>query len=237
MNCPDCGSRLIDVNSASGVVMRCYKCGGFWLDGTTANNMTSVELNSSRRISVSTSFLTGGRGVCPGDGLKLVRYQGEQIPVNVSMMRCERCGKWWFPGDNLFLYKPAVEAKTMYLRLWGVPFQPKSVLLPLVLVTLLLGGAVTGVTLVQQRQGVPTAAKGLLTEFSGNYLGRGEAIIGFKSRIAVSEVEYRRADDKDWEWADVVFMNGFYVVNLAGLVEGEGYVVRIAGEEWGFVAK
>lgn len=237
MNCPDCGSKLTDVASPAGVIMRCFKCGGFWLDGETANKLKSAELATWRRISVSQTYLSGGKGVCPADGSILTKYDGEQVPINTIVQRCERCGKWWFPGDSMFTFKPAVEAKTMYFRLWGLPFKPTAVMLPLLLVSVLLGGAAVGVSLVQREQRPVTEAAAEISEFSGNYLGKGEAIIVFRSKNEVGGVEYKEAGKTEWRAIDAERVNDYKIVYLSGLSEGGVYEVRIAGEIWGFVAR
>ncbi len=237
MNCPDCGSKIIEVPTSSRSVMRCFKCGGFWLDADTANNLTAADMVSWRRISVGTNFLSGGSGTCPADGLLLAKYTGEQVPISVNVLRCVRCGKWWFPGENLFNFKPAVDAKRMYFWLWGLPFNPTTVLLPLFLIATLLGGAFVGVTLIGQTQRPNVEATEILTEFSGSYLGMGKALIGFKSVKPVSEIDYRQVANSEWLIAKTEYLNGYYVANLENLTEGESYLIRILAEEWGFVAK
>ncbi len=237
MVCPDCGYRLVEVASAAGVIARCYRCGGFWLAGETANKLTAGELTSWRRISVSSAYLSGGKGVCPADGMVLTKYVGEQVPANLSVMHCQRCGKWWFPGDNLFNYKPAAEAKMNYFRLWGIPLRPTAVLLPMLLVTTLLSGVAVGVTMVQMRQRSGVSAQPQVTEFSGSYLGGGKAIIGFRSQQEVIGIEYREAGDGGWKFAKAEAINEFKIVNLTDLIKGKSYVIRVSGEEFGFVAR
>jgi hypothetical protein len=237
MNCPDCGTKLTEQPALAGVVWRCFKCGGFWLDADTANNLTPAELANWRRISVSTTYLSGGKGICPADGTNLEKYAGEQVPAMVVVKRCGRCGRWWFPGDNLFAFKPAAEAKKNYLRLWGLPVRTSAVLLPLALIAVLLGGTIVGVKMVGQQQQTQVTATSQLTEFSGTYLGAGKALIGFKTKQPAEQIEYRGAGDGGWKMVKTELINGFNIVWLEGLIEGRAYTIRILGEEYGFVAK
>ena len=236
MKCPDCGTTLSEQPSNAGVIGRCFKCGGFWLDAGTANNLTPAELANWRRISVSSAYLSGGSGVCPADGQKLAKYTGEQVPVNIVVKHCDRCGKWWFPGDNLYKFKPALEAKKNYLKLWGLPLT-SGVLLPMALVAFLAGGTAVGVKMVGQRQQTAVSAKSRITEFSGSYSGGGRAMVVFKSDQETGGIEYRVAGDKEWRQAKMEMVNGYYVSWLENLTEGKGYTVRISGEEYKFEAK
>lgn len=237
MKCPDCGTNLTNQASAAGIVVRCFKCGGFWVDAATANNLTAAELANWRRISVSSSYLSGGSGRCPADGLKMEVFKGDQIPINVVVDRCLRCGRWWFPGDNLFRFKPALEAKKNYLRLWGLPANAAAVMLPLLLVAILAGGVYTGVKMVGQRQQTQVAAKVQLSEVGATYLGQGRAMIVFRSNQPVTDVAYRNRGDDDWKQASIEENGEYYVVWMEGLEEGSVYRVRVMGEEYRFVAK
>lgn len=90
--------------------------------------------------------------MCPVDGLPLIRYAGESVPASLAVKRCGRCGKWWFPGDSLFEYKPAQEAKIKYFQLWGLVADMRSLLLPIVAIMVLAIGIWVGLDLIRSQQ-------------------------------------------------------------------------------------
>jgi len=235
VKCPDCGSMLAVQPTTAGQMMRCFKCGGFWLDANTANNLTAKEVDTFRRISINSTFLSGGSGVCPAEGQRLVKYSGEQVPMNVVVERCDRCGKWWFPGDNLYKFKPALEAKRNYLRLWGLPMTT-GILLPLILLAILAGGAVVGVRMVREEQRTRVEAALKLKEFSVNYTGGGKAVVVFKTPQAVSKIDYRMKRSGGWRTAEVEVINEYKAATLTNIVEGETYIIRILGWEYEYKA-
>ena len=109
--------------------------------------------------------------------------------------------------------------------------------MPLVLVTVLIGGTVTGVRLVGQQQLTQVAARNQLREFSANYIGQGKAMVGFKSPQEAGEVVYRTDSERKWKTARMERVNDYYIVWLDGLTEGENYTLRILGGEYRFTAK
>lgn len=153
MHCPDCGSILSAVQlSATDQAYRCFKCGGFWIDSWAVNRLNNQSLSAWRRISAPTELLKKGTGICPQDGLPLKRYAGENVPANILVKRCDRCGKWWFGGDALFDFKPAQEAKVKYFQLWGLAADVGSLLLPIITVIVLAVGVWIGLELIKSQQ-------------------------------------------------------------------------------------
>ena len=158
MKCPDCGSRLTELWLEKGVLAwRCTRCGGFLMDSWTVRQLKSENLTTWRRISIDKRWISGGKHVCPIDGTLLLKHEGESVPVFIEAQRCARCGRWWFSGDSLFVYKPAAEAKVNYYKLWQVAANLEELMLPIMVVTVLLAGLVIALDLVQTRQqvGVP----------------------------------------------------------------------------------
>lgn len=92
----------------------------------------------------------------------LTRFRSESVPENVEIKRCIRCGKWWFPRDNLFEYKPAVEAKLRYFQLWGKTIDFEAVALPILVLVILLLGLYVGVKLILLHPEVLIRAKELI---------------------------------------------------------------------------
>lgn len=141
MHCPDCGSRLSEVMVEGKLTHRCFKCGGFWADSEMVNRMTNQTMLTWRRIKIAGNWLSGGTGLCPQDGTRLEKYQGESIPPTMVVKRCIRCGKWWFAGDTLYEFKPAPEAKINYTGL----------MLPMAVILLLTAGILAGIILIQTK--------------------------------------------------------------------------------------
>src|SRR5580765_8080502 len=110
MKCPDCGTNLSSVELGREKAERCFKCGGFWIDMGTVHKVDSKALSSWNRISADPRWLADGSGLCPLDKTKLVNFSGENVPPDLVVRKCTRCGRMWFAGDSLFDYKPAVEA-------------------------------------------------------------------------------------------------------------------------------
>ena len=218
---------------------RCFKCGGFWADSDVINSLTSAELVTWRRISVDPRWFTGGTGACPLDGMKLEKYVGESIPQTMLVKRCIRCGKWWFAGDTLHLFKPAQEAKLSYYRQWRLSSNVSEVFLPLLVLAVLGTGLVTGITLLRNRQqlAVPAAETVTVADFAAVYIGNGEATISFTASGPVYQIEYRQAGETSWlvEPAKPVGMR--YVVGVTSLMEGVNYEVKAGDQLFEFVAR
>jgi hypothetical protein len=178
----------------------------------------------------------GGKGTCPVDGTYLTRYVGDAVPPNMTVTRCARCGKWWFPGDSLFAYKPAVEAKVNYFSKWGITSNMASLVLPVLVIAVLAAGTVAGVRLVMRQQQDRVAASLGLKDLAVTYLGGGNALVVFKLNQPVNQVEYRQAGG-GWLPVPVSAGNGYFTGNITGLSEGENYYLLVAGKEFSFLAK
>lgn len=238
MKCPDCGSILTELSIQEHVLHRCFKCGGFWVDSGTANMIKSEDLVQWRRIgSLSPMFSSGGKGLCPADNSKLERFVGYEMPPNLPVKRCDRCGKWWFPADTLFNYKPAAQASIDALKRWGLTPLVRSYLLPAVTVIMMAVGTAVGVNLVHLRQQAQIAASIGLTRFSANYTGLGAEMILFKAEKPVTAVRYQLSSGGEWKNVSVELIAGYYVGKITGLAEGKNYTVSVMGKEFDFIAK
>jgi hypothetical protein len=208
------------------------------VDAVTVNQLTSQQLSQWRRISQMNSVIgRGGKGLCPADQTILTRYVGEAIPPIMVVVRCSRCGKWWFPGDSLFSYKPAIEAKINFLRQWGITGNAVSLVLPVLTVAVLALGTVTGVDLVRKQQQANVAATMGLRELSVTYQGDGRGLVVFKLNQQIEQIEYKTAGAWIWNKAEVTVRDGYYLGNLTGLSEGAEYFLKVAGKEVKFTAK
>lgn len=178
-------------------------------------------------------WLSGGSGTCPLDGTVLQRFVGESVPQTIPASRCIRCGKWWFPRDTLFDYKPAAEAKVNYFRLWGKTAEVGSLILPVLSLLVMVGGLALGMGMVRMRQQATTIASPEISEMTAVYLGDSEALVTFRSARAIDTMYYKAASEA--EWNEVVLgtpQDGVYVVNLVGLTEGTDYTIRVLEREY-----
>ncbi len=228
MKCPDCGSYLAEMPVADGIIMRCFKCGGFWLDTNVLDRMTGKELASWRRISISTSWLSKGKGVCPADGMPLGDYHGEDMASSLVVKRCIRCGKLWFPGESLFVYKPTAQVRATNVPKWGVP---------LFTAVVLLIGVTVGVNMVQRQQQASVAADAGVTNVAITYAGAGKAIVVFKAQKAIETIQYKDMLSLSWKEVEIKFSDGVYVGEIDGLKEGWDYYFRIGGRDYKYRVK
>ena len=225
MKCPDCGETLTQITlSGSDQSYRCFKCGGFWMDGWVVNRLNSKMLSKWMKIEVDEGWLNLGNNACPVDDAKLVRYQGENVPSNVVVKRCERCGRWWFPTDSLLDFKPAQEAKVNYFKMWGMATDVSALLLPALGLVVVVTGVITGVRVVQQKQEARIEASALVSNFGTTNLGGGNVLVGFSSPVVIREIEYRKAGEADWLRVSVKLEGKIYLVKLSGIVDGGGVV-------------
>lgn len=151
MRCPDCGSDLTEIQTGAGSAHRCFKCGGFWVDSATASKLDPRTLASWNRISADPAWLSGGSGLCPQDQTALRRFTGQGIAPNLVVLRCDRCGKWWFGGEALFDYKPVTLVK-------AAGGYTGRVIPALAIVVILLAGLLAGIQLVSQKVQVQVPA-------------------------------------------------------------------------------
>ena len=148
--------------------------------------------------------------------------------------KCRQCGWFWFPGNSLFSFKPAQEAKVNYYRLWNLPPSTKGLMLPVAVLLVLVGGAAVAVRLVRDQQRAIIDAAGVVSEFSVVYLGSGTEVVSFKSVTPLTTVDYRRSIDSEWTPVVVNKAGQIYSFSLVGLEEGTEYELRIFGKIYKF---
>ncbi len=159
MHCPDCGEDLREVSLLGGDrSFRCFKCGGFWVEGAVVNGIDSQLMEKWHMPRQNGEWMGLGLGGCPVDGTGLVVWRSEMVPSNIVVKRCERCGRWWFPSDNLLNFKPAQEAKIDYFKQWGVNINKQTFWLPVAVLIALLAGLIVSLQLVKVREQVAVPA-------------------------------------------------------------------------------
>lgn len=237
MRCPDCGEALREVSlSGADRSYRCFRCGGFWLEGGLVNKLESGQLGRWSVVKVDPVWLGTGTNSCPVDQTRLVNFRGESVPVSLTVKRCERCGRWWFPTDSLFVYKPAQEAKINYFKMWGMTADVATLLLPTLGLVVAILGTVVGVRYLQVKQEVEARAAAIVNEFSATYLGEGVVLVGFRSTAVLDKLEYRKMGEEKWQMAAVPGQDEVRLVRLTGLTEGAEYEVKISSRNFGFRA-
>lgn len=234
--CPDCGQKLTGVplglSGDTSESFRCYRCGGFWVNAWLVNRINAKMLDTWPGAKNQNSFISTSSNACPKDKSELENFRSEAVPPSMHIKQCKTCGWYWFPGNTLFDYKPAQEAKINYFKAWGLATSVQALLLPVLVVVLLIVGTTVGVNLVLNQNRTAIDASSEITAVNLGYIGRGEALVSFQSKAKIAEIEYRMISDQGWKMKDVKLENGLYITKLTGLTEGELYIVRIAGREF-----
>lgn len=159
MRCPSCGGEL----GGTSVIgtdnsWRCPECGGVWAAAWVVN-----QIADGKRLLVGTENkekLTGGKNVCPADGETMLSRPVDS-PDGVNCWSCQKCGWWWFDGDEIFEFSHAWEIKRGYAKAWGKKQAWPQWVWPAIAVLLLTIGMMAGLTLIKIRQQVGVPAKGI----------------------------------------------------------------------------
>lgn len=239
MHCPDCGHLLtpvpLGVNGEANQSYRCYRCGGFWLEGWLANRVSTKTLDKWPQTGIARAWAGNGTDECPTHvGMQLQRFIGESVPADMVVKRCRQCGWFWFPGNTLFSFKPAQEAKTNYYRLWNLPPSTAGLMLPIAALVVLIGGGLVAIKLVRDQQYALINASGVITEFTAVYEGNGQVTLSFKSVLPVKFIDLRKAGDSAWTTIMITPQDQQYQFNLAGLSEGTEYELKIFNKIYRF---
>lgn len=242
MHCPDCGHLLtpvpLGVNGEANQSYRCYRCGGFWLEGWLANRISTKTLDKWPQTGIARSWAGNGTDECPTHvGMQLQRFIGDSVPADMVVKRCRQCGWFWFPGNTLFSFKPAQEAKTTYYRLWNLPPAAAGLMLPIAALVILIGGGVVAIKLVRDQQYAFINASGVVSEFTVTDLGSGKVIVSFRSQLPLTAIQYRRAGETEWTTVVTHSANNLYELNLSGLTPATAYELQIFAKIYHFTTK
>lgn len=234
MTCPDCGGELkgVPLGNAGDTSesFRCYTCGGFLLSTWLANRINSrMLINFDMHTGVE---LIKGNNTCPRDGTPLNRFTGESAPANLQIMRCDKCAWWWFPGNNLFAFKPAQEAKVAYFKSWGMAASLSALLLPVMTLVIMVVGTAIGVNMLKYQQKTGVNASSEVYDVYVGYIGSGQALVSFKSKTKLETIDYKKIEDTSWFTWPVKLENDLYITKILNLEEQKIYLVRILGKEF-----
>lgn len=144
------------------VVLDCCKvCGSIWSDQGEVNFIEARDLKPLENLLPQKQTTFPNREFrCPKDRRVLEVFQGESIPLELTIFHCQVCGGALFTSGKLVEFKKAQEAKVNYLKTWHIPLPSVyAVLLPLLLVLLIGGGLVATIGSFRQDTEVRTQAK------------------------------------------------------------------------------
>ena len=236
LSCPDCGQSLTGVPLGlagdTSESFRCYHCGGFWLNAWLVNRINSKILDTWPGAKNQSTFISTSSNACPKDNTELENFRSEAVPPSMHIKQCKTCGWYWFPGNTLFDYKPAQEAKINYFKAWGLATSVQALLLPALVVVLLIVGTTVGVNLVLNQNRTAIDASSEISAVNLGYIGQGEALVSFQAKTQILQIEYKTITDKVWQTQEMKFENNLYITKLTNLTEGELYIVKIAGKEF-----
>lgn len=222
MNCPDCGGNL----KPTGIVgvdnsFRCEKCGGVRVMGWVINKISEDGLLKISPMKVNMfNESSGNMPVCPEDKLVMVGQSGEELPPEVPVWKCGKCGWWWLPGDTVFELGAAYDVKREYAKRWKKPSPFKTFAMPVVLSVLLFAGLAVGNRVVRRNNLTRSLDTGV-EQLSVRYKAGGRAEVKFTSRVEVGTIVYRIQDDQQWQMAAVVKQGEMSVVELDGVSPGD----------------
>lgn len=232
MVCPGCGGSLEHESVVEfDYSYRCSKCGGWWVPNWVVNNIADGRVVAAKE---KAGLADGeiGKNLCPIDKTMLSVPGKGTVPDDLAVQKCSHCGWWWFPGNEIFKFSRAFEVKKSYVKLWNKNDWMAYAWPALVLVLMLLGVG-GGVWLVRQRQQVAVPAAVGVREFLAVQRASGVVEVRFKSEVVVGEVEYCMAERRGCVVLKPEVEGEFYVVRLAGLEPGK-YVMQVVGREYEF---
>ncbi len=108
---------LIDNQS----ILHCRNCGGTFFD---ENGINRIEEKSAEKLSQDkvNFFIADKEKLCPRDATLLEPTSaGENVPPEVTLLRCNTCHGVFVFSDDLLKFKKAQAAKIDYFKLWGIP--------------------------------------------------------------------------------------------------------------------
>ncbi len=235
MRCPDCGNNLVKTAVVGfDESHRCENCGGVWLTGWVLNRIAQNPEENFTIEKKGVSGAMGGNGSCPTDGNKLFVPGGEELPVGVQIQKCNKCGWWWLPDDQIFGLRQAYSLRKDYMKVWNSKPRWQALVWPALISVVLTAGLVGGVSLTVQRQQASIGASVGITNWSVTSLGVGTALVNFDSGLGLSSLQYKSQNESTWHEVPASCQGQKCMATLTGLVPGEEYSVRVLGKEYTF---
>lgn len=167
MDCPRGDGVLKDYKrrDEKGLVVRyqrCPTCGGHWASAFDANYAKYADLDDKPPAASNDDRTTPA---CPVCKKPLQEARGENIPPQVTVLRCNAGHGYFFPAGELSKFKKAQEAKINYFQLWQLPLSSVAGTLLTALVGIILSlGLIVGVISTQKKQITVPKAQSVITE-------------------------------------------------------------------------
>jgi hypothetical protein len=166
--------------------------------------------------------------LCPEDGGRLALAEGDNLPGKVELWKCEKCKKWWMPGNAIFDLAGAFAIKKEYLKTWKKKNNLSAYALPVVLTLVLVLGLGMILRQVRLRQMWLTQAA-VVQSTTVRYLGDGRAEIKLVVNGDLGVVEFRPEGEAEWRSAAVVSQGEWQVAVISGVAPGQKFLLRWNG--------
>lgn len=198
MLCPECNFSLstttLKTKTQKVTLDYCSTCGGVWTEfGGQINFLRPEELNPLNNLlpykPLHPNFSTN---LCPKDRQRLELLKGENIPYDVDIYRCNKCSGVWFPEGALRQFKEAQQTKIDYYKVWKIPLPSiYTILLPMILLFVLLGGMIFTILGIKKGTDVRTRAQGVISKPLVISPEENQVIISFTTeKASVSKIKY-----------------------------------------------
>ncbi len=121
MNCPNCVTPMSLVTLDNQSVFHCGNCGGSFF---AENGINRIDLTTAQKLAEDkrTDEVAGTDKKCPKDQTVLKPVSNEEnVPVDVTLLRCPDCRGVFVYPDDLVKFKQAQMAKINYFKSWSLP--------------------------------------------------------------------------------------------------------------------
>ena len=92
---------------------QCEKCGGIWFDESELYRAKQGEAEKVESIDAdllnSLSLITNSKLKCPRDQVELVRFEDNNFPQGIILVRCPKCNGFWLNRGEFTKYQKARE--------------------------------------------------------------------------------------------------------------------------------
>jgi len=204
--------------------LRCEKCGGCWVEGWVINSLAEgkeIKINSYQEAEI----FGEGEVRCPEDASKMGIGGGNDLPEGVNAWKCEKCKKWWLPGNSIFDLAAAFAVKKEYLKTWKRRSDTSVYALPVILTLVMVFGMGVILRQIHLRQLWQTQAA-IVRNSTVRYLGESKAEIKMLVSGDLGVVEYRLEGEPDWEQAPVVSQGEWQVAVIEGIQPGQKFLLK-----------
>lgn len=119
MKCPNCQATFNNMRVPNNeglpvLVNQCPNCGGVWFDRYGLYEISLKEAEEIEELDQSSvnRFIPIQRDMkCPRDGALMNRFVDENIPSNIHILRCDKCGGVWLNKGELIEYKEEIKQR------------------------------------------------------------------------------------------------------------------------------